>query len=393
MQTAVAGVREEHGVIAVQTTGNFTHRVVEFNAFLSSLREEELQMRGTGAWKRPTSSRLDVVSGTRDDYVRLLTNHSGVVRTVVLPWLAPPTAGAWSSLRDRSNLLVQQYHEWTADHRLCSWIENPGKTRMKYDVVYNRRCSRNIGDTVKPVSMRPLFLNAKPINRDYYWPNDGHAYPPHFYRDTPPYVFHMHIHRDAVVTSLGDVITDGLKLVLYGCSNDVGPHQLPPSLEAVPLYDEVFVIGQFWGAATFHRMVEILPRIALVLDFLKANADVRIVASETGGRLAELLRIVGLDDSRLVAGVTRAKLVYQPRSTACGFANVQESQMLSKLYLDYIRRTFAPQPQNRLVLSSHCCCCCSFSRYAPNGITTLCLLFCRPRLRNDLYCVGWGVNL
>jgi len=72
--------------------------------------------------------------------------------------------------------------------------------------------------------------------------------------------------------------------------------------------------------------------------------------AEVGGRLAELLEIIGVDKQRLVSGVVRAKTVYQPRSTGCGFANVQESQVLSRLYRDYIRRTFPRQPRNRLIL-------------------------------------------
>jgi len=51
-----------------------------------------------------------------------------------------------------------------------------------------------------------------------------------------------------------------------------------------------------------------------------------------------------------VTGVIRAKIVYQPRSTPCGTANVQESQTLARLYRDYIERMFPPQPRNRLIL-------------------------------------------
>jgi len=93
-----------------------------------------------------------------------------------------------------------------------------------------------------------------------------------------------------------------------------------------------------------------MPRLALHLQFLKVNPEIRISAPEVGGRLAELLEIIGLDSSRLVAGVARAKIVYQPRVTACIHANIPESQMLSQLYRDYIKRTFPPQPRNRLIL-------------------------------------------
>jgi len=196
-----------------------------------------------------------------------------------------------------------------------------------------------------------VFLNAKQITRHNYWPNNGSSYPEHFYTATPPYVFHMHIHRDAIVTRLGDVISNGLKLVLYACSYDTDPH-VPffDNLEQIPLYNELYVTNQYWGTGVFHRMVEIVPRLALHLQFLKANPEIRILAPEVRRRTAELIGIIGLDKSRLVKGVSRANIVYQPRATGCGHANIQESQVLSQLYRDYIRRTFPPQPRNRLIL-------------------------------------------
>ena len=226
---------------------------------------------------------------------------------------------------------------------------------MKYDAVYNRTCNRNINDTVRTVSLEPVFLNGKPINPRHYWPNNGSSYPQHFYTATPPCDYHMHIHRDAIVTGLGDVITNDLKLVLYACSHDTDPHvPLFDNLEQIPLHSELYVINQHWGTKVFHRMVEIVPRLALHLQFLKAHPEIHILAPEVGGRLAELIEIIGLNKSRLVAGVRRAKIVYQPRATGCGFANVQESQMLSRVYRDYIKRTFPPQPRNRLILIRRC---------------------------------------
>jgi len=344
--------QHRHGIVEVHSVGNFTDRVAEFNAFLSSLRVKALKTRATDSWQRPTSDRVKVVSGARDDYLQLLSNYSKVL-TVALPWSTSSSVSpqAWSSLQDHSNLLIQSYYKLTADHTLCSWIETPGKILHNYDVMYNRKCNRNISDTIRPVSLELLFLNGKPIHRNRYWPNNGNSYPEYVYSSTPNYVFYMHIHRDAIVTGLGDVITDGLKLVLYGCNPDTSPSiPLFNNLVQIPLYNELFVISQFWGNGIFHRMIEIVPRLALHLQFLKANPEIRISAPQVGGRLAELLEIIGLDSSRLVTGVARAKIVYQPRVTGCGHANVQESQMLSQLYRDYIERTFPPQPRNTLIL-------------------------------------------
>jgi len=68
----------------------------------------------------------------------------------------------------------------------------------------------------------------------------------------------MHIHHDAIVTALGDVYSGNLKLVLDACSDNTGA-EMPPNVDQMPLYDEVFVIAQHWGRAVFHLMVEIMP--------------------------------------------------------------------------------------------------------------------------------------
>ena len=323
-------------VVEVQSTGNFTDRVAAFNSVLSSLRAEELERQRTGSWQVVKTDQLNVVLGTTDDYVQLLSKYSNV-STVVLPWLinsSSPTA--WSSLRDNSNLLIRSYFNGTSDDKLCVWITHNNET-----------CNRNVNDTVTASSLKSSYLVGNRITRKFNWPTSGLFYQSHIYP-----IFYMHIHRNAIITARGDVISGNLVLVLPNCRFK----HIKPSLSVVdnfnrtPLYNEVFVITQHWGTAYFHRMVEILPRVALYVDFLKSNPQIRILAPEAKGLLAELLQIIGLHKLRLVTGVIRARIVYQPRTTACGIANVPESQMLSQLYRNYITQTFSSQPRNKLVL-------------------------------------------
>jgi len=351
-------------VIAVNVDGIFTDRIERFNLELKRIRHQLLltsrrnNVCNKTAWnlaikylkEKETNGTtpLRVVRGAEKNYMDKLIDNPDIV-TVVLPWLG--CRSNWSSLIDFSNVLYQSYFDWTADDVLCTWIETPGVIKMRYDVVLKRTCNRNVNDTTKPQSLRPLVLNAKPVNPWHYWPNNGNSYPEHFFTSTPSYVFYVHIHRDALVTAVGDVITGRTKLVLYACSQDIIPKlPLGGKLSKIPCYDEVYLITQFWGNGVFHRMSEIVPRLVLCLKFLNDHPEIRILAPQVGGRLAELLGIIGLDSSRLVTGVARAKIVYQPRATGCGFANVQESQMLSQLYRDYIKRTFPRQPRNRLIL-------------------------------------------
>jgi len=362
--TSICNVSES--VIAVDVDGNFTDRVARFNVKLYTIRRQlsreaippgkdisKTTCRSSAGDNRTASAELgtgslQVTWSIKENYINDLSGNQDIF-TIVLPWLK--SRHNWSSMTDYSNVLYQRYYEWTADTMLCSWIETPRVIKMRYDSIYRRTCNRNINDTAHGQSLKPLYLNAKPLFPDQYWPNNGDSYPEHYYTTTPPYVFYMHIHRQAVVTELGDVITARTKLVLYACNNDITPTlPLRGKLSHIPCYDEVYVITQYWGNAVFHRMAEIVPRLVLCLQFLNAHPQIRILGPEVGGRLAELLEIIGLDKSRLITGVTRAKIVYQPRATGCGFANVQESQVLSQLYRDYIKRNFPAQPRNRLVL-------------------------------------------
>ena len=216
--------------------------------------------------------------------------------------------------------------------------------------MFNRTCVRNISATSLPRTLRPLSLNVKALSPHRYWPNNGNAYPAHFYTSPPPFVFHLHILRNSIVTVNGDVYSGNLKLVLDACSSDIKA-ELSLDVDEIPLYDEVLIITQYWGKAVYHRMAEIMPRVVYFREFLNNNPQIRIVAPETfGGRLSELLRIIGVNNTQLVLAPVRAKVVYLPRSSKCGLGGIQESQTLRALYHEYISRTFPPQPRNRLIL-------------------------------------------
>jgi len=208
---------------------------------------------------------LRVVWSVDDNYIYKLSSNPNII-TVVLPWQS--SRSNWSSLTDCSNVLYQRYFVWTADNVLCTWIETPGVIKARYDVVYGKTCNRNINDTTTMRSLRMLTLNARPVNPSHYWPNNGSSYPKYFYTTTPAYVFHMHIHRDALITELGDVITAGCKLILYACSHDISPSiPIRFNMMQINLHSELFVINQHWGTGTFHCMAEIVPRLALHLHF------------------------------------------------------------------------------------------------------------------------------
>jgi len=324
-------------IIEVNANGNFAERVTALNDLLLSVRMKKLKERGRSVWQKPQSKALDVVLAKDGDFLQRLGKHK-TVTTVVLPWqLNDSSPTAWSSLNDTSNVLVQRYYEWTADSALLSWTKTRGQENGAYKI---KKSTGKINYTagVRPLSLRSTFVAGKRYMSNRTLPNGGYSYT----------LLYMHIHRDAIVTKNGDVASGNLKLVLPTCA-----HDYKPTLRlgrSIPLYDELFVLNQRCGRAYFHQMVNVVPRIAVYVNFLKNNPKIQILASETSGRLVQLLKIIGLPKPRLVTGVTRAKIVYQPKSSGCGGGNVPGSQYLSQLYRDYIERHLSPGPRNKLVL-------------------------------------------
>jgi len=118
--------------------------------------------------------------------------------------------------------------------------------------------------------------------------------------------------QDAVVNAVGDVISGDVKLVPYTCSHDSLP-TVPDEYPSRPVYRELFVVTQFWGTSFFHKMLEVMPRVAPHVQFLRANPGVQVHAPEDRSQVSELLRMLGVDPVRIVTGITRAKLVYLPQ--------------------------------------------------------------------------------
>ena len=332
-----------HPPVIVKATGAFLDRVRAYNAAIAAVSAEILKRRGYGPWRDVADpTHLNVVWGNTDDFLERVSEHAGV-RTVLLSWI-DDSRSDWSSLDDRSNVLVNEYYAWSATPPLCAWIQTPGFTKARWDAVYDRECNEEMSLAARPQSLEFMYFYAKPININHYWPNYGTAYPGYFYTRPPPYVFYVFLLQDVVVNTVGDVISGDLKLVPYTCSHDNLP-TVPDEYPERPVYRELFVMTQFWGTSFFHKIVEVMPRVAPYVDFLRDNPSVQIHAPEDRSQVSEMLRMLGIDPVRVVTGITRAKLVYLPQGTPCGFPDARSIQLLSKLLRDRVRST----PRNRLI--------------------------------------------
>ena len=330
----------------VKATGAFLDRLRAYNEAIAAVGAEIMKRRGYAPWRDVADQEhLSVVWGNTDDFLERVSQR-GRVKTVLLPWVDDLGSG-WSSLDDRSNVLVKQYYAWSATPPLCAWIQTPGFTKARWDAVYDRECNEEMTLGARPRSLEFMYFYVKPINVNHYWPNYGTAYPAYFYTRPPPYVFYMHLLQDAVVNMVGDVISGDLKLVPYTCSHDNRP-TVPSEYPERPVYRELFVMTQFWGTSFFHKVIEVMPRVAPYVDFLRANPGVQIHAPEDRSQVSEMLRMIGVDPVRIVTGVTRAKLVYLPQGMPCGCSDARSLQMLSRLLRQHVRSVHRP-PRNRLI--------------------------------------------
>jgi len=272
--------------LIVKATGAFLDRVRVYNEAIATLSAEILKRRGFGPWRDVADpERLNVVWGNTDDFLERLSQHDRA-KTVLLPW-----SDDSGSNSQRSNALVGHYYAWSATSPLCAWIMTPGFTKARWDAVYDRECNEDMAQAALPArSLEFMYFYAKPINVNHYWPNYGTAYPAYFYRRPPPHVFYAHLLQDAVVNAVGDVISGDLKLVPYTCSHDNLP-TVPNEYPQRPVYREVFVMTQFWGQSFFHKIVEVMPRVAPYVEFLRANPGVQIHAPEDRSQVQRVSRI------------------------------------------------------------------------------------------------------
>src|SRR6218665_977417 len=95
--------------------------------------------------------------------------------------------------------------------------------------------------SIHPQSINTLVLNAKSVNSAHYWPNDGNAFPPHFYPEQPPFVFYLYIIRDGIVMDYSDVYSGNVKLVQSACSHHINTKP-PSNVHRIPMHDEIFSI-------------------------------------------------------------------------------------------------------------------------------------------------------
>src|SRR6218665_1577451 len=294
----------------LQRCGHLFERIQLLNAGLERIRIQRFMPDNeTQDWNINAPDQLKLLAEWNESFFQELSNYSQVT-TVILPWLRNPLQKDenWNSLTESSNLLIGEYYESTATDPLCTWIETPGKVEFSFDVINNWTCNRNTTRGAIPRSISLLALNVKPPYKGYYFPS---AFPAEFFTELPRILYSLYIIRSGIANEKGDVFIRNAKIVPYACFPDAKLNP-PQDIDKIPLYDEVFVIAQSYGTLMYHRLAEVTPRVAVLVEFLVRNPTIKILAPQNQGRMAELLTVLGITSDRIICGWCKAKIIYLP---------------------------------------------------------------------------------
>ena len=276
--------------------------------------------------------------------------------SIFLSWLpcVPQKSGVkqrWSTVNDTQNVLIQQYYEWSGSDPFCYWVRSSMGTHARYELIYGGRCNNVLHHTLGTQSIEPLYFNAVPPHSSVpeLWTEPGQLFPNRTYDTFPPYVHRLHIFQDVLLTPSGDFISGDRKYVPYTCGANMET-SAPGVFNRTAIYREVFVIAQFYAGTRYHETLEDLPRITPFLDFLREHKEIKIHSQITTSWTAKLLKIFGIDSTRLIGGLVRAKIAYMPRATACGHNLVTETQLMAGLLQKYINNKYPSDERRSIVL-------------------------------------------
>ncbi|ESN97794.1 hypothetical protein HELRODRAFT_193201 [Helobdella robusta] len=329
-------------VLESNFTQSFLMRLRNFNDYISQYRADILSKRAFKSWQDvEPPNKLQVLWGRDDGFINKLLSVPNI-KLIVLPWIKYDTEF------DGKNVLYPFYYNWSASDPLCRWIKMEKFTKAHWDAVYGKKCNKNIARGILPTKLEFMYFHSRPVNQLHYWPNDGLSYPSYYFNEPPPYALYLTVIQDAVINLVGDVITGSYKIVPFTCSHDNIP-TIPIEYPESTVYKEVFIVTQFWGTSYFHKLIEVMPRLAPYRKFLKDNKQVLIHAPEERRQVSEMLNILGINSERIITGVVRAKVVYLPQGTPCGFPQVQGLQLLShymKLSLNKMQNNITVNTDN-----------------------------------------------
>jgi hypothetical protein len=259
------------------------------------------------------------------------TDPHGNIKTVLLEWFEE-TIGNWSATTVTSqNLLTNRFLPWTGALPPCDW------KRMTGRFLFKNHCK--ISFKISP-DAEFFVTTANAVNNIDV--NYGK-----FYDASKRFAFFVHVVRCTGVTHYGDLITKSIIIRANGCENRTDSYISPRA----PKFNEVFVASQVLSRKFyFHRMIESYPKLAVCLQFLRANPQVKIHLSTRNNQTDDILKALGLNPSRIITGPCFANVVYWPRPPGCYEPVLPDIQVISEEFRKHIKTSSVATAWNSVVL-------------------------------------------
>ena len=312
----------------VSIAGNLTTRMNTFQNLLAHYRYRQLNFVQNNDWIQLKSYR-EIVDGNYVQYIYRLLDRPTV--TVI--------GVNWTEDSSKDVLPIQRYFKPLASAPFCDRLkcwEWEELISCNSSIVLNYNSEFHIEETLGAIFPKNYAVSE--------------------------FFSYVSIVAFAAINNLGSVASDQLTILPATCRpTDVGSFEsferTVPNDGNIPVYDEVFIISQYWGEGYYHVTVENLPRLAPYVEFLRQNVAIKIhmingekwdlKASQQSKRSLEIL---GINPDRVVYGNVRAKLAYLPRSAPCGYILLPESQILATRYHKYIEEQLHETEHSSVVL-------------------------------------------
>ena len=315
-------VKDWHGQVWVRLYAQLRERIEFYNYVIDVTRNRSLgQIKAPFLW--PNQSK--VVYSNAGKLLKEIALHARTTTTVYLQYLGPQLDRSWDSRTEsmRYNYLITDYYDWNGVWPLCKWLN-----QWRWKMLQHSPCVKY----AKINNATSIDVTNKPVSIDIYAIRQQMRGGTTF-----PYLSFVHIVTQATVTLMGQVFASDYEIILPECYDDPNIVYQPPKFDPNNIYEEVFVITQYFGTDYYHKMMEDFPRLAPVLPFLRRNPRVRIHMLGRDNHTDALFKALQLDPGRIVTGNIHALIAYLPRSSPCGQIRIPESQLLSYEYRKYIQ--------------------------------------------------------
>ena len=201
-------------------------------------------------------------------------------------------------------------------------------------------CSANISDITNKVSLNWAVQEYSGLSTNYYHGNVTSEWGS--IHGAPSMATYIHIFKDAVITSMGNIRIHNMKVIYFACFQ----YKLISNGETIPnklkFVDEVFLTTHGWSDKNYyHRIVQMLPRVMMYLPFLRSNSHIHIHVPTINTLVKKIMSILGVENP-LVTGYIGAKMTYSPLGSGCGL-HPPSVQSMAQHFHRYIASSLLPR--------------------------------------------------